>query len=184
MKYFMPLLIMLTLTTALWAYPNPNATVRVTASGVYPIGTFGEVFIAGGGLLVDAAWHNVNVRNFSLGIQTGCWGFIGNDDKAEWAVMVPLFATMRYEIPLTFEYILSPGIYIGMTYTNGRFVDRYLETVNRAQFHPAIGAGLMLEQRVSQDFGIIYGANFILLYERKGGMYMAEARVGAYWRFR
>ena len=184
MKYFIPLVLTLGITASLWAYPPAKATVRLTPSGAYPIGTLGKVFVAGGGVLLDTSWHDVAIPNFSLGVQTGCWYFAGQEGKAEWAAMVPLFATMRYEVPLSYEWILLPGISVGMTYTVGSFTDRYKEEVTRAAFHLAYGAGLMLEYRVSHDFGVVVGGDCVLLYEPAGLILFAHAQAGVYWRFR
>jgi hypothetical protein len=159
--------------------------LRGMVSYIYPMGIMSEMATSGYGLIIDAG---LSAKRLSLGIETGYIMFSYTEDINS-MVMVPLLLELGYRLPLSASFSIRPVIKAGFSYDMITYVvhdeaDPLITgTSSGNSFDPMLSAGAYLQYEIMDRVDILGGAEYSMIFEKKGTMKFVNILCGASFTF-
>lgn len=162
---------------------HPDYSIGLQLNYLVPLGDTGDILSGGYGLLISAYKEDFIFNDLDAGFTSGFWFFNGNGDTVDSSFMVPLMASVRYNIPVTWHLYITPSIHAGYWYNSidyNKLNQATLQTelVTEDAFEPAVYADLTANYRINERIIASAGIGYGTIFETDGMVQMLSVNAG------
>lgn len=158
-------------------------SIDLNLNYLIPMGDTADILSYGYGVLLSGYNEDFVFRNFDAGISAGCWFFTGKSDTVDYSFMIPLMASLRYNIPVTLFFYITPSIHAGFWYNSIDYMKLnqatlQTEPVTEDAFEPVLYAELSVNYRINERITASAGAGYGAIFETDGRVEVLSINAG------
>lgn len=159
-----------------------SSSFRIKARGAYlmPMGDWKDLIDRGYGDMIEFDYSGLFLNNLNIGIETGFLYAEGKADIVNSEYIVPVFATLAYEIPLFWKLSIAPKLSAGEGYFN---ISRKAATINspaesKTAFEFMTKAGTSILCDIGESIAIEAVAEYGMIFEKDGQLPFVLLQIG------
>lgn len=170
-----------------WPVPiqgERNVFLELQALYLHPLGNLAKIAGPGGSLILSGSYRGLLLDNLVLGAEAGCLLLSPEVDNITLHLLVPLYLTVAYDIPLLWHLYIRPGAGMGYSY-NVIFYEVYNGSTGNMKrqrddaFEPILMSDLSFSYRGFESLTVFLAVRYYGVLEDDGVNHIMAIRAGA-----